>query len=198
MSHDDEARHSKKISQFIVDSGVTDSSLITYVKNSQNFTVTQAEYVKLFGTTGSLKQDGDPNATPVLDTQGSVNNIRNLEDGSGVKSSVSAQNGITLNHNFLADTVGVPTFFDTTLTQPKFRSIVAGSGISVAATNGAIQIAVSGTPTSSKTVIINELSDFPDAVSGVRTLETETDYFLTNDITTSDLFNVSAGNIVIQ
>ena len=37
---------SEKISGFVVDSNVTASSLITYVKDSQNFTVTQEECIK--------------------------------------------------------------------------------------------------------------------------------------------------------
>jgi len=169
-----------------------------YVVNGQNFTVTQEEYIKLFGTTGSLVQAGDPTATPVLDTQGSVNNIRNLEDGSGVKSSVSAQNGITLAHNFTVDEVGVPIMLNKTLTSPTLPSFIAGTGISIASVGNQIQVAVSGLAASTKTVIVNQLSDFPSAISGVITLKAETDYFLTNDITTSDRFNVSAGNIVIR
>lgn len=198
MSHDHDTRNSKKISDFVVDSAVTDSSLITYVKNGQNFTVTQAEYVKLFGTTGSLVQSGDPTATPVLDTQGSVNNIRNLEDGSGVKSSVSAQNGITLDHNFTVDGVGAPLMLNKTLKSPTFPSLLGSSTISVDQVGDQIRFTLTGAAVATKTVIVNQLSDFPAAVTGVITLAAETDYFLTNDITTSDRFNVSAGNIVVR
>lgn len=204
MSHDNEERHSQKISQFVVDSGVTDSSLITYVKSGQNFTVTQAEYAKLFGTTGSLVQEGDPTATPVLDTQGSVNNIRNLEDGSGVKASVSAQNGVTLDHNFTVDAVGAPIMLNKTLTSPTFASLLGSSTIAVEVVGDQIKFDLTGEAVSTKTVIVNQISDFPAAVGGVIPLAADTDYLITNDLTTADRFTMedssqirAAGTVII-
>ena len=179
---------SEKISEFVVDGAVTDDSLITYVKNGQNFTVTQAEYVTLFGVTGSIVQDGAVTGTPVLDKAGTVNNIRNLEDGPGILTGTSPENGITVEHNFAQDSVGSPTFLNPTASQPTFVSLLAGNGIAVEAIDDHITIAISDIAVATSTVIINEISDFPTAVGGVITLADDTDYFLTNDMTTADRF----------
>jgi len=54
---------STKISDFIVDGDIGGTALITYVENGENKTITQAEYLTKFGTTGSIVQDGDPTGT---------------------------------------------------------------------------------------------------------------------------------------
>ena len=189
---------SEKISQFVVDNDVTDSSLITYVKNGQNFTITQAEYLKLFGTTGSMEQAGAVTATPVLDTQGTVNNIRNLEDGSGVKSSVSAQNGITLSHNFTVDSTGAPLMLNQTLPSPTFPSLVEGDGIDISIDGTKIVIAATGSLPATKTVTINKEADFPTAVSGVITLEASTTYLISNTVTTASRFVMQNNTSVVS
>jgi hypothetical protein len=188
---------SDKISEFIVDSDVTDSSLVTYVKNGQNFTVTQAEYVKLFGVTGSIVQEGSVTGTPVLDVAGTVRNIRNLENGSGVKASVSAQNGVTLEHNFLVDTVGTPIMNDSTLLQPTFPSLLAGTGMQISETNNVITITATGALPATKTVAINQESDFPTAVAGVITLEAGTIYLVSNNVSTASRFIMQDGTSVV-
>lgn len=188
---------STKISEFIGITSVDDDGVLTVVQNGQNFKISQADYLAQFGVTGTIVQEGDPTATPVLDTQGTVNNIRNFEDGSGFKAAVSAQNGVILDHNFIQDATGVAVLTDITATQPKFRSLLGGAGINVAGSNGSIQIALSAIPVSTKTVIVNQLSDFPAAVAGIITLCPDTEYAVRNDITTSSRF-VWANNVVIS
>ena len=187
----------RKISQFLAQSSIPSNAVFTYISGNTNYKITIADFLASIGVTGTIVQDGDPLGTPILDTTGSINNIRNLEPGSGIKTSVSPENGAIVEHDFIEDTVGVTLVSDLTAEQPKFRSLVAGAGINVAGSNGEIQIALSGIPVSTKTVIVNTLSDFPAAVAGVITLADNTEYAVRNDITTSSRF-VLGNNCVIS
>jgi hypothetical protein len=114
-----------------------------------------------------------------------------------VNASISAENGITLDHNFQRDTTGVPIVDSLDQASPKFRSLIAGSGINVASSNGTIQIALAATPASTKTIVVNSLTDFPPPVAGVITLADNTEYAVRNDISTSSRF-VFGNNCVIS
>ena len=188
----------RKKSLFPTSTTVLSGASVDFFSAGVNYQISYDNFLTGLGVTGTLVQDGDPAGTPILDAQGTVNNIRNLEDGSGIKASISPQNGITLEHNFTQGTGGVPILINPTATSPIIGSIIAGSGISVAATGQGAQISLSSTPASSSTVIVNTMSDFPAAISGVRELVGSTEYFITADLTTSDRFNVSQGNIVIR
>ena len=176
---------------------IDDAATFDFVYQGTNKKVSLQNLLTNFGVTGTLVQDGAVTGTPILDTQGTVNNIRNLEDGSGIKTSVSPENGITLEHSFTEDTAGAKLVVDLTSLTPELRSIVAGAGISVAQSGGEIQIALSGAPTSTKTVIVNSISDFPTAVAGVITLADDTEYAVLNDISTTNRF-VWGNNCVIS
>lgn len=187
--------NSKKKSEFVASTTIPDDSYIDYVYNGVNRRIKLTDFLTSRTLSGALTQDGAVTGTPVLDISGATYNIRNLEDGPGVKASVSAENGITLEHDFEADTTGIATLINLT-TKPKARSLLQGSGISLGVVNGSIQIALSATPTTTKTVIINEISDFPTAIGGIITLEDDTQYFLTNDMTTSDRFVLGSDTVV--
>lgn len=187
----------RKISQFTAQTSIPSDAYITYISNNTNYRISLSDFLDSVGVTGTIVQDGDPLGTPILDVDGSINNIRNLEPGSGIKTSVSPQNGATIEHGFIEDTSGVELVVDLTADEPKFRSIVGGSGINVAASNGQIQVALSGVPATTKTVIVNDINDFPTAVAGVITLQDDTEYAVRNDITTSNRF-VLGNNVVIS
>jgi len=197
---------SKRISQLLKDSTLNGDELIPFADPSGNTTksITVADFLTVLGVSGVLVQAGDPTGSPVLGATGAENEIRNLEAGSGIIPSLSPLNGIELNHRFASGSVGVEVLTDISSDTPLIRSLVAGPGISVGAINGAIQIAAVATPTSSKTVVVNEAADFPAPVSGVITLADNTDYFITNDITLSDRFVMgnssqfrAAGTVII-
>jgi len=184
---------STKKSDFVSTSTVDDASFFDMVVNGTNLKIPKADLITALGMTGSLSQVGSVTGTPVLDAAASADKlIRNLESGSGVKASVSPENGITLEHNFTFDDTGAPLTPDSSATSPTIRSLVAGSGVSVGASGDIIQIALSAVPASTKTVVINQISDFPTAVVGVIPLAANTDYLLTNDMSTSLSFYVPA------
>ncbi len=179
MTHRSQGR---KKSNFPAATAIDGSSFLDFFVNGTNFKISKADFIAALGATGTIVQDGAVAGTPVLDVAGSVNNIRNIEDGSGIQSSVSPENGITIEHNFALDTVGVPLSNDFTLASPVFRSLIAGTGIAISGLGDEITIGVSTVPGTAKTVIVNSLDDFPSPVGSVITLEDETEYFLTNDV----------------
>lgn len=131
----------RKKSQFVQQNTVLANSYLDYVVNGSNYKISYDNFVANLGVTGSIIQTGAVTGSPVLDVDGSVNKIRNIENGSGILANVSAQNGIVLSHNFTANADGLPILLNTTAASPTIASIVAGSGISVqAVNNGGIEI----------------------------------------------------------
>ena len=92
------------------------------------------------GVTGTIVQAGAVTAAPILDTQGDINNIRGIENGSGIAANVSATDGVEIKHNFTVDATGSPLMLNTTATSPTFVSLLAGSGITLSAAGNVIAI----------------------------------------------------------
>ena len=179
---------SKKISNMPGATDINDSDLITIVQEGTNKKIAKSDFVDDLGATGSIVQSGAADGTPVLEKSGTINSIRNVEDGPGVKASISAENGLKLSQNFTFNNTGVPLTSDSTILSPVIRSIAGGSGISVASSGDTVQISAVSGGGSSRTIIISQLSDFPAAVSGVITLEADKSYKLINSISTSSRF----------
>lgn len=127
-------------SQFIEETSIPAGSSLGFFNNGYNYQITYANFLSGLGVTGSIAQDGDPAGVPVLDIQGTVNYIRNLEAGSGVSINVSAQNGIEIEHNFTVDSTGEPLMQDVGDPSPTFVSLVAGTGINIVTSGTTIQI----------------------------------------------------------
>jgi len=125
----------RKKSEFVQQSTVLANSYLDYVVNGTNYKISYDNFVSGLGVTGTIVQDGAATGTPILDVDGSINQIRNLENGPGIVTSVSSENGAKISHNFTASVVGLPILLNTTLNSPTIASIVAGSGISVAVSN---------------------------------------------------------------
>jgi len=119
---------------------ITPGSYFGFFYNGYNYKITYANFISGLGVTGTIVQDGAVTGTPVLDVSGTINNIRNLENGSGIAASVSAQNGITLAHNFTVNSTGSPLMLNTTATSPTFVSLVAGTGITLTAASSTITL----------------------------------------------------------
>jgi hypothetical protein len=134
-------------SDFEALTSITPGSYFGFFYNGYNYKITYANFISGLGVTGTIVQDGAVTGTPVLDVSGTVNNIRNLENGSGVTCSVSAENGITIAHNFTVDSVGEPILQNAGATSPTFVSIEAGEGIEVGTTG--TRVVISSTETQS-------------------------------------------------
>ena len=182
----------RKKSLFPAQTTVLTNASMDYFVNGVNYKIPYTNFVSGLGVTGTIVQEGAVSGTPVLDTQGTVNNIRNLEAGAGISTAISSENGITLKHNFTQDTTGSPVLVNPTATSPAIASIVAGSGISVTAASNAITIASTGIAKASKQVLISVLADLPSAVANVITLLADTEYLLLKDI------NIGANGIALS
>jgi hypothetical protein len=127
-----------KKSNFVGTTTIPSGSTLDFVINGQNLKISAADFLTALGVTGTLIQDGAVTGTPVLDIQGTVNNIRNVEDGSGIMSSVSPENGLTLSHNFIQDTTGAPVLLNPTSLTPTIQSITGSGGITITDNSGRI------------------------------------------------------------
>jgi hypothetical protein len=127
-------------SDFEALTSITPGSYFGFFYNGYNYKITYANFISGLGVTGTIVQDGAVTGTPVLDVSGTVNNIRNLENGSGIACSVSAENGITIAHNFTVNSTGSPLMLNTAALSPTFVSLVAGTGITLTAASDTITI----------------------------------------------------------
>jgi hypothetical protein len=130
----------RKKSDFVAKATVEAGGYLDYVVNGTNYKISYDNFVSGLGVTGSIVQDGAVTGAAILDTQGTVNNIRNLENGSGIVANISPENGITLSHNFTSDSTGTPIFLNTVADSPTFASLVAGSGINLTSTDNYVTI----------------------------------------------------------
>lgn len=189
----------RKISLLPSSATLPSDAVFDFVSGGTNYQIPISSFQAALNVTGSIVQDGDVTGVPILDTQGSVNNIRNIEPGAGISASISAENGITLEHNFQVGSGGVPVLTNPAASSPMIGDIVAGTNIAVTAVAGGVSVACINSPAlPTNTVIVTSMSDFPAAVAGVRTLVSDTYYYIQNDLSTADVFNVSAGNIAIK
>jgi hypothetical protein len=185
-----------KKSNFVAESTIGSADTLDFVSNGQNKKISFENFLALVGAIGTLVAKGEVTAIPILNKDGTENQIRNILGKSGIIASVSPQGGVQLDHNFTADSVGVPVLTDQAETSPVIRSILAGSGITVASSGDAIQIAASGVPVASNIVIVNQMSDFPAAVAGVITLADDTAYLVSAALSTTDRFVLGDNTIV--
>jgi hypothetical protein len=132
----------KRISQMIENNEITGDALFTYVQDGVNYSITYTELLTLLGATGSMAQAGADTATPILDVDGSVNNIRGVENGPGIQAEITAENGLKLSMNYNVDVTGSPVMTDLLDEQPTIRSIVGGSGITVTTVGDTIEISL--------------------------------------------------------
>lgn len=130
-----------KQSDFTQQNSILSGSYLGFFANGYNYKISYSNFLSGLGVTGTIVQDGAVSGTPVLDVQGTVNNIRNLEDGSGIVTNVSAENGITIAHNFTVNTTGQPLMQDIAAASPMFVSLVGGTGISCTTVGDTIEIA---------------------------------------------------------
>jgi len=130
----------RKKSEFIAKNVVDAGSYMDYFVNGTNYKISYDNFIAGLGVSGSIEQDGAVTGTAVLDIDGTVNKIRNIENGSGIITAVSVDNGVTISHNFTADSTGFPILKNITLASPTFVSLVAGAGIEIDAVGDTLEI----------------------------------------------------------
>jgi len=182
----------RKKSNFPAKTTVESGASFDYFLNGVNYKITFADLLPELGATGTIVQEGGT-GTPVLDPVGTVNKIRNIQDGSGITASVSPSNGVELDHNFVASSgADRDVFANVTATQPLIRGLTEGNGISLTLDGDNINIASTSAPSTSKLVFISSKDDFPAPSSGVITLDSNTRYQMVDDV------NLGTDRIVLQ
>ena len=130
----------RKKSNFVAKTSVDAGGFIDYFVNGTNYKISYDNFVSGLGVTGSMAQAGPVTAAPVLNIDGTVNNIRGIEGGSGITTAISAEDGVQVSHSFSADSTGSPLLLDTAAASPVVASLVGGSGILVTATDNYVTI----------------------------------------------------------
>lgn len=189
------ARDIKK-SDFLEVTATESADRFDLVRNGQNFKIARDNLIADFGVSGPLQTLGEATATPILSISGATNYIRNLLSGAGILTSISPQNGVQIDHRFNIDKTGVPIMINEGADSPTFRSIQAGSGINVAGAGDVVQVSVSATPVSTKTVNVYSIDDFPAPVGGIITLEDDTEYRLQNDVSSVNRYVFGANTVL--
>lgn len=193
MSHQDSnagfitRAQGRRESRFPQKDTLSSGSNFTFWEHGVNYSIPYLDFLAELGVTGVLQQAGEVTALPVLDIQGSDNFIRNILPSVGLKGNITPENGIGIQTDLLPSSGGIQVLFNE-LTAPQFRGLAAGTGISLQLNGDNIEINNASIPTGSKTVIVDTIDDFPFPVGGVITLEDETEYFLVNDILSTDSF----------
>lgn len=190
--------NNKKISEFTQQTAFLQTDLVNIVRSSTNFTVPVSALPTFLGVTGTINVVGGTGSAVLEQPSGTVNNIRNLEDGNGILTTISAQNGITINHNFTQDTTGIVLVDDLATASPTFPSFIPGNGIQISRNGDAIAIAATGALPATRVVTVNSISDFPTAAAGVITLDGDTVYVISNIMSTSDRFIMGERTSVVS
>ena len=130
----------RKKSKFLAQTTVLAGSDMDYFVNGTNYRISYTNLVSGLGVTGTIVTTGLGTASPVLSVDGTINKIRNIENGSGIAANISATDGVEIKHNFTVDATGSPLMLNTAAVSPTFVSLFAGSGISLTATGNVIAI----------------------------------------------------------
>lgn len=204
MSHSTSGKGTKK-SNFTGVTSITGTDTLDFVRSSQNLKISYANFLSGLGVTGSITAVGNTSDSPVLDVQGSVNGIRNLQAGDGVSISITPDNSLAISTSFSFDQVGIPLVDDSTTDPIVFRSLVAGSSIDITEPfpgQIGIDVAAGAIAKADNVVIVNELADFPTPVSGVIELTNGTDIVYQVDAANIDIssnrFTATGGSCVIR
>ena len=190
-----ERSQGKKKSKFPADTNVDPGSYFDFVIAGVNYRILDTDFYAAIGVTGTIVQDGALTGVPILDVQGAVNNIRNLEISttSGLQGAVSAENGITLALDAQSSGSGVKVLTDLN----KIRRILAGSGIAVAAAGDDITVSTSAVPGPTNIVVVNDITDLPAAVASVIPLAADTVYYINTQVSVAgNSISVEDGTVI--
>jgi hypothetical protein len=187
-----------KISEFVQKTAenIENDALLPFVDEGTNFTIRLDELIAKFGAIGTLEQLGEVTGVPVLKQTDTLNQIRNLLASKGMLTSLSPEDGILIQSNKRQIGTGATIIKDLDADQHEYRTLLGDSTITVTADGDVVRFSVTGVPVASNIVIVNEMADFPAAVSGVRTLNDNTAYLVSANLSTSDRF-VLGNNCVV-
>lgn len=183
--------NSQKISQFISQNELADSDLITFVRSGQNLNIPFATLKEALGVTGSIRQAGESFGVPIL-TEPTFNDyrIKALESSKGIIAAEAPSGAALISSHVQQGETGEKIIADTDAAQYLYKSLSAGEGVSLSTVDDHIVITAVDAVVSSKTVVVASMSDFPAAIGGIISLLADTNYFLVQDVSTSNRFTM--------
>ena len=166
---------SKKESQLTTQVDFAAGDLVTGLRAQTNVNFSYDGLFNAMSGLTNLNQIGNAFGAPVLEQpQAGVNNFRNIESGSGISATISAENGISIKLNVTQDSTGVEIIGDVSASVPVISSFVAGQGISITKLNDAITVSNTIDPATglSNRVVVTQASDLAG------TLDSTKEYFI--------------------
>lgn len=169
--------------------------------NGTIYNVTYGTFVSELGATGSLSSIGSLDATPVLTGVDSDYKLRAIKGGNGISTQVDGNGNILLNaqiDNLGGTQDGLAIARNTQSPTIGIRRLIGGQGIQISEDRNSLIIENTEIGVTNKTVIVNEINDFPDPIGGVITLSDNTAYLLANDISTSNRFVLGQNTVIFS
>lgn len=108
-----------KKSDFVQTTTIPDSATLDFVDSLTNKKITFADFKAQLGVTGAMTAVGDPSGVAPFTVDGTTYKFKKFESGVGISVTQSPLQGVKISHN-----------------------IVAGSGITLAESNGQLTISV--------------------------------------------------------
>ena len=179
---------SKKESQLSTQVTFASGDLVTGLRANTNVNFSYDGLFNAMSGLTNLNQIGNTFGAPVLEQpQAGVNNFRNIESGSGISATISAENGINIKLNVTQDVTGTAIIDDVAANVPVLSSFVAGQGISLIKADNAITVSNTIDPATglSNRVVVTQASD----LSG--TLDSTKEYFI------DGIINMAAQQITV-
>jgi hypothetical protein len=186
---------SKKESQLTTQSDFSSGDLVTGLRAGTNVNFSFDGLFNALSGLTNLNQIGNTFGAPVLEQpQAGVNNFRNIESGSGISATISAENGISIKLNISQDSIGTAIIDDVSASVPVLSSFVAGQGISLSKSGNAITVSNTVDPATglSNRVVVTQASD----LAGI--LDSTKEYFIDGIINmAAQQISVPAGGLTL-
>jgi len=161
----------KKISEFLSDSTIADTTEFTFVSNNVNYKTTFADLKANLGTVGALTSIGDVTGVPILNQPSATSNeMRKVIGAKGVVASLSAGDGVQVAGNFANGSAGAQIIQSLTSDITTFRSLEAGLGLSIIEDGTKITLTNTVDPATglSGRVVVTQASDLAGALDSTK------------------------------
>jgi hypothetical protein len=178
---------------------VVTSDQLPIVSNNTLYRTTVGDLALSMGLTGALTSVGSASGVPILGGVAPNYTLKKVKGNKGVSVTTGPEGGLTIEGQ-LNDAGnsrdGAAIIQNRTASTINLRRLKAGNGITITQQNNNLVIDNTQVAVSSNTRIVSELSDFPDPVSGVITLQNDVDYLLVKNISTANRFVYGTNSVI--
>ena len=188
--------NNKKVSQFLNKGSFTSTDSLTGISGGVNYNFSYSTLYNALSGIGSISSLGG--GTAVLNQPAAgISQIRTITAEKGTTVGLNAYNGVVVGNSFQQSTGGEALIPDLGASTYTVKTIKATSPLEVTSDDDSITIGFNDSPLAqTNTVIVSDITDFPTPVSGVITLEDDTNYILVQAVTTSNRFQLGTNNSI--